>query len=126
MNSRLDNLQAGFLNIKLKKIKGWTRRRQEIGSRYLEELSNINGLDLPRVHEEREHVWHLFVIETDSRNQLADYLMELGIQTNINYPVALPFLPAYNYLGLLDSDFPVARRAQDRILSLPLYPQLSV
>ena len=124
INSRMDGLQAAILNVKLKYIEKWTKARQDIASRYLNEINNPL-IKLPVVSENKQHVWHLFVVKTKSRDKLKQYLVENGISTNINYKVALPFLPAYKRLGHVPSDFPNAYTNQHEILSIPIYPELS-
>ena len=124
INSRLDGLQAAILNIKLKYLKDWTCRRQDIAQTYLTGLSQHASVILPKVRENCEHVWHLFVIQHERRDRLREYLQEKGISTVINYPVALPFLPAYQYLKHDVKDFPNAFYNQSRILSIPLYPEM--
>lgn len=125
VNSRLDGLQAAILSVKLPHLRGWTARRQEVAADYGRLLAGIPGLTLPRVAEGREHVYHLYVVQHERRDALARHLAERGIQTVVNYPVALPFLPAYARFGHRPSDFPVAHANQSRILSLPIYPEIT-
>lgn len=125
INSRLDGLQAAILSVKLPHLPAWTQARQKIANTYTEKLSNIESLQTPYVAAEREHVWHLYVVQHPKRNDLATYLNSKGIQTVINYPVALPFLPAYKRLGNSTANFPNAYRKQDLILSIPIYPELN-
>jgi len=124
INSRLDGLQAAVLGVKLPHLSDWTKRRQEIASQYSRLLSDITQVTVPGVAEGREHVWHLYVIRTESRDALAAHLNSNGIQTVINYPVALPFLPAYSRFGHIPEQFPNAFHNQSRILSLPIYPEM--
>lgn len=91
INSRLDGLQAAILSVKLPHLPAWTQARQKLANTYTEKLSNIENLQTPYVAAEREHVWHLYVVQHPKRNDLATYLNSKGIQTVINYPVALPF-----------------------------------
>lgn len=125
INSRLDGLQAAVLSVKLRHLREWTSRRQAAAARYKSLLKPCNGLTLPTVADGREHVWHLYVVQHDRRDDLAAFLAKDGIQTVINYPVALPFLPAYHRLGHSPEDFPVAYRHQSRILSLPISAEIS-
>lgn len=124
INSRLDGLQAAILNVKLKYLAGWTKDRQRIATRYTELLSGIDGLECPTIAEGNEHVWHLYVVRSDRRDELAAYLKEQNVQTSINYPIALPFLQAYERFGHKHEDFPNAYRNQSQILSLPIYPEM--
>ncbi|WP_341714976.1 DegT/DnrJ/EryC1/StrS family aminotransferase [Limnobacter sp.] len=125
INSRLDGLQAAILSVKLPYLVAWTQARQKVASTYSEKLSNIENLQTPYVAAEREHVWHLYVVQHPKRNELASQLNSKGIQTVINYPVALPFLSAYKRLGHTTANFPNAYRNQDLILSIPIYPEMS-
>lgn len=124
VNSRMDGIQAAILNIKLPYLKEWTDKRVQLAKKYSELLENSLDLTIPKVHKDREHVWHLYVIKHPDRDGLAKYLKEMGIHTAVNYPIALPFLKAYEYLAHEGKDFPVARRDQEEILSIPLYPEL--
>jgi dTDP-4-amino-4,6-dideoxygalactose transaminase len=125
VNSRLDGLQAAILSVKLRYLPAWTKRRDEIARRYSERLANISGIVVPRVAEERKHVWHLYVICHDQRDALAAHLKEQGIQTQLNYPRALPFLPCYRRLEAQVEDFPGADALQRRCLSLPMFAELA-
>ena len=125
INSRLDGLQAAILNVKLKYLPQWTAQRQEIARQYLSGLEGHLSIELPNVRLDCEHVWHLFVIQHEKRDRLREYLSAEGISTAINYPVSLPFVPAYKYLNHESVDFPNAYYNQSRILSLPLYPEMS-
>ena len=101
------------------------QKRQDVSTKYNESLKSIKQIDLPIVRKNAEHVWHLYVIKTEMRDELALFLRESGIQVGINYPVALPFLPAYKRLGHKPEDFPNAYSNQSKILSLPIFPELS-
>lgn len=125
INSRLDGLQAAILNVKLPHLVGWTQARQRIAARYNELLQGIGDIVTPSVAEDRDHVYHLYVIRTGRRDELRKFLGDAGIATVLNYPKALPFYPAYGYLGHRPEDFPVAHANQSRIVSLPIYPELT-
>lgn len=125
INSRMDGLQAAILNVKLPHLAGWTRTRQALASRYAAQLAGQHALTLPQVGAEREHVWHLYVVQHERRDALAAHLARHGVQTVINYPVALPFLPAYERFGHRPEAFPVAFHHQQRVLSLPLFPEMT-
>ena len=125
INSRLDGLQAAVLSVKLKRLAEWTRQRQAIADDYRKLLAPIASVVTPTVAADREHVYHLYVIQHERRDELARYLASKGIQTVVNYPVALPFVPAYAYLGHVASEFPNAHRHQSRILSLPIFPEMT-
>ena len=124
INSRLDGLQAAVLSVKLPHLKGWTRKRQEIAAEYGRRLAGIPGLSLPATAVGREHVHHLYVVQHEQRDALARHLRGYGIQTVVNYPVALPFVPAYARLGHTAADFPNAYAQQSRVLSLPIFPEM--
>lgn len=125
INSRLDGLQAAILSVKMPYLANWTRSRRAWAAEYDRLLSGIPGLTRPATAEGRDHVYHLYVIRHEGRDNLAKYLSERGIQTVINYPVALPFLPAYSRYGHQAADFPNAHHDQSRILSLPIFPEMS-
>ena len=125
INSRLDGLQAAILNVKLPRLADWTKKRQAVADAYLNQLNGIDGLILPKIDARASHVWHLFVIRTKQRDALKAYLDENGIQTVINYPVALPFLEAYTQQNNRVEDFPTAYRHAGEILSLPVFPELT-
>jgi len=125
VNSRLDGLQAAILNVKVPHLAKWTARRREVAARYNELLAGVGDLVLPKVGANRDHVYHLYVIRSERRDALKKYLGEAGIGTVLNYPKALPFYPAYSYLGHKPEDFPVAYANQSRILSLPIFPEIT-
>ena len=125
INSRLDGLQAAILNVKLPHLVDWSKKRQAVADAYLKRLSGIGDLILPQIDARATHVWHLFVIRTKQRDGLKGHLAESGIQTVINYPVALPFLEAYAYQANNFEDFPNAYAHQGEILSLPVFPDMT-
>jgi dTDP-4-amino-4,6-dideoxygalactose transaminase len=125
INSRLDGLQAAILNVKLPRLEGWTRERRRVASEYDRLLRGAGDVVVPKVAAGREHVHHLYVIRTEKRDALRRFLKEQEIDTVLNYPVALPFLPAYARLRHKPGDFPVAFANQSRILSLPIYTEMS-
>lgn len=125
MNSRLDGIQAAVLRVKLRHLDAWTRRRRAIAGRFIGAMSGRPGLRVPNVLPTREHVFHLFVVEHPERDALAAYLRRSGIESAVNYPVALPFLPAYERFAHAPAEFPNAFAAQSRILSLPIFAELS-
>jgi len=125
INSRLDGLQAAVLNVKLPHLAAWTEARRAVAARYDRLLRGIGDVRVPCIGPDRDHVYHLYVIRTERRDALKKHLADAGIATVLNYPKALPFYPAYRYLGHTPQDFPVAFSNQSRILSLPIYPELS-
>ncbi|MBX3593332.1 DegT/DnrJ/EryC1/StrS family aminotransferase [Sphingomonas sp.] len=125
INSRLDGLQAAILRVKLPHLTDWTARRRAVAKRYDRILADIPGITLPTEVEGREHVYHLYVIEAENRDVLADALKARGVPTVVNYKRSLPFLPAYAHLGHTPDDFPVTYRMQNRILSIPIFAELT-
>jgi len=125
VNSRLDGLQAAILSVKLKLIGAWTEKRIVNAAYYSNNLHGVHGITIPAVRPETVHTFHLYVIRTQLRDALAQYLKTKGIETAIHYPNALPNLVAYKHLGYQPSDFPIASEYQNQILSLPMYPELS-
>jgi dTDP-4-amino-4,6-dideoxygalactose transaminase len=123
-NSRLDELQAGVLSIKLKYLDLWNKRRAEIAKIYLNELSDVGDLILPEYTS--SHVWHVFAIRTSKRNQLRDFLNSNNIGTNIHYPTPIHLQGAYKDVGLLKGAFPITENISLEILSLPLGPHLDI
>lgn len=125
INSRLDGIQAAILCVKLKYLPQWTATRQVLASRYSEMLAGISELVVPKAATDREHVYHLYVIRYLLRDRLACHLKDEGIRTGINYPVALPFLPAYGRYCHTPEQFPNAFRNQSQVLSLPLFAEMT-
>ena len=125
INSRMDGLQAAILDAKLPHILKWTDQRIKNAGLYDQHLAGIEDITLPKVRPDTKHTFHLYVIRTGRRNQLAEFLKENGIETAVHYPVALPNMKAYEYLGHSPADFPIASQFQDEILSLPLFPELT-
>lgn len=126
INSRLDGLQAAILSVKLKYLPAWTQARRLIADYYAKEMKQIPDLDLPCEADSRMHVYHLYVIRHSKRDELACHLNQNGITTVINYPVSLPFLPAYARFDSRPADFPNAYANQQSILSLPIFPEMTV
>lgn len=125
INSRLDGLQAAILRVKLPHLEAWTAKRREIAKRYDASLRDIPGIMTPTQVDGREHVYHLYVVESDDRDGLATALKARGIPTIVNYRCSLPLLPAYAHLGHSAEQFPVASCLQNRILSLPIFAELT-
>ena len=120
LNSRLDEIQAGVLDIKLKYIDKENSKRQEIAQKYCTEIKN-DKIILPNFPENNaEHVWHLFVIRTKNRKELQHYFQENGIQTLIHYPIPPHKQRAYKYWNNLS--FPITENIHDEVLSLPVSP----
>ncbi len=125
INSRMDGLQAAILNAKLPYLPAWTEARRRVAVCYNDLLDDLGDVITPKIGPDRDHVYHLYVIRTENRDALRDHLTQAGISTVLNYPRALPFYPAYAHLGHVPRDFPVASFNQSRILSLPIYPEMT-
>jgi dTDP-4-amino-4,6-dideoxygalactose transaminase len=125
INSRLDGLQAAILSAKLPHLPAWTRARQQWAAAYSTALAKVADLAVPPAIEGREHVYHLYVVRHKRRDALAAHLNVAGIQTSVNYPVALPFLPAYRHYSHRADEFPNAYEHQSTVLSLPLFPEMT-
>ncbi len=126
INSRLDALQALFLNIKLENLAEKTRLRQHFARIYNEELSELcPQIKLPKYIDKRLSAFHLYVIEIDNRDEVRAKLGENEIQTGIHYPIPLHRLKAYEHLNIKEGAFPVAEKLSSNILSLPLYPEMA-
>ena len=123
--SRMDGLQAAILNVKLPHLPAWIKARRRVARRYDDLLNGVGDIITPKVAPNRDHVYHLYVIRSEKRDPLRRHLTDAGVATVLNYPKALPFYPAYAYLGHNPSDFPVAYANQSRILSLPIYPEIT-
>ena len=121
-NSRLDELQAAFLRVKLKKLEEWNERRRRIAASYLEGLSGLPDLVLPFVPEWAEPVWHLFVVRTLKRGLLQRHLAQRGIETLIHYPVPPHKQNAYLEMNALS--YPISERIHAEVLSLPMGPHM--
>lgn len=119
-NSRLDELQAGLLRVRLSHMQAITDEKCTIAARYTRELSN-EKLILPQIREGATSVWHQYVIRCKERDRLQQYLADNGIGTIIHYPIPPHLAEAYQYLGYKQGDFPIAEQYADEVLSIPLY-----
>lgn len=124
-NMRMDELQAAFLSEKLQHLDAWTAERQRIAATYSQALEGVGDLILPYCDPEATHAYHLYVVRTEQRPALQDFLQEAGIQTLIHYPVPPHLQEAYRDLGYQRGDFPLAEALADTVLSLPLFPGMS-
>jgi dTDP-4-amino-4,6-dideoxygalactose transaminase len=124
-NKRLDTLQAAVLEVKLKHLEKWNEARRKIAAHYVEGLRDL-PLGLPTVEEGCQHVYHLFVVRTKQRERLQQHLTGKSIATGIHYPLPLHLQPALGFLGYARGDFPVVELLAEEILSLPMYPEMTV
>ncbi len=123
-NRRLDTMQAAILRVKLKYLEKWNAARRWNAKLYQKHLEG-SGVVVPGEAGGAESVWHLYVIRTERRDALKEHLVSKGINASIHYPIPIHLQPAYQDLGYKRGDFPVTEAYADRILSLPMYPELS-
>jgi dTDP-4-amino-4,6-dideoxygalactose transaminase len=123
-NRRLDTLQAAVLRIKLKHLEGWNDARRQHAKNYCRLLGQT-GIVLPHSAAQCESVWHLYVIQIDQRDALKEHLGNHGIGVGIHYPIPIHLQPAYQDLGYRQGDFPITEKSARRILSLPMYAELT-
>ncbi|AMS26274.1 aminotransferase [Bacteroidetes bacterium UKL13-3] len=125
INSRLDEVQAGFLSIKLKNLAKWNANRNHIAAKYMELLAGTTDLVLPTIANGATSVFHLFVIRTSKRDALQQYLQQQGIGTLIHYPVPPHLQKAYSELNGKPGDYPIAEEIANTCLSLPMFPGMT-
>jgi dTDP-4-amino-4,6-dideoxygalactose transaminase len=123
LNSRMDGIQGAVLSVKLRHLDKWTDRRIEVAARYSAGLKDV--CVTPVTVEHVRHVFHLYVIQVNNREELMIHLQEQGIASGIHYPVPLPATPAYAGLGYKSDKFPVAYGISDKIVSLPMHGDLT-
>jgi len=123
INSRLDGIQGAVLSVKLRHLDKWSDRRIEVARMYNEGLKDV--CVVPQTADGVRHVFHLYVIQVNNRDEFMAHLNEQGIACGIHYPVALPVSPAYAELGYQAEDFPVACGIADKIVSLPMHGDLT-
>ena len=124
-NARLDTLHAAILQVKLPHLDGWNQRRAQNAQRYRDKLARIPGVGLQSVLPDCTHVYHLFMIQVSRRDALRQFLQDRGIQTGIHYPTPIHLQAAYADHGWKKGDFPVAEELASRIVSLPMFPELT-
>jgi dTDP-4-amino-4,6-dideoxygalactose transaminase len=124
-NSRLDTMQAAILLVKLRHLEAWTEARRAHAAFYQRALADVPGVVVPRDRPEERAVYHTFVIQADRRDELRAFLAERGIETAVHYPVPIHLHRAAADLGLPSGSFPVAEAQARRIVSLPVYPELT-
>jgi dTDP-4-amino-4,6-dideoxygalactose transaminase len=125
INSRLDEIQAVVLSIKLGHLKSWNDDRRQLAASYLERLQNVGDLLLPFSHHDAEHVYHLFVIRTEKRDALREYLRAHHIETMVHYPIPPHLQKSYHDLGFRKGDYPITESIAKTCLSLPLWPGMT-
>jgi dTDP-4-amino-4,6-dideoxygalactose transaminase len=124
INSRMDGIQGAILFAKLGHLEEWTEKRRSRAALY-NELLQGSGVITLNVAPEKRHVYHLYVVRVPDRDAIQAALKEAGIATGVHYPIALPSLAAYRYLGHKPEDFPIANRYAGEILSLPMFPEMT-
>jgi dTDP-4-amino-4,6-dideoxygalactose transaminase len=122
--SRMDEIQAAVLSLKLPYLNTWNSQRRELARYYIKLLKNVNSISLPQEAEKSEHVYHLFVIEIEKRDQLKDYLKKNNVETIIHYPIPIHLQKPYLENNKYNLKFPVTEAMAKKILSLPIYPGL--
>ena len=123
-NSRLDELQASVLNVKLPFLNVWNERRRQIAERYNIAFSGIEGIGVPEIYEKSKPVYHLYTIRHSERDKLANYLRSKGIETGIYYFKPLHLQPGLSYLGYKKGDLPITELLCESVLSLPMSTDL--
>ena len=124
-NTRMEGLQGAVLDAKLKHLAEWTQRRRDHANYYLGQLKGIPGLTLPAVDDPLSHVWHLFVVLVNDRDQFRADLEKRGVATGVHYPTPIPSQPAFKHLGYKRGQFPVTEDVMSRCVSLPMFPELT-
>lgn len=119
-NSRLDEIQASFLRVKLKHANELTKEREEIAQQYIKQINNPN-VTLPKIANNATHVWHLFVVEVENRDDFREFLKDRGITTDVHYPTPPHLSGAYKRLGYKEGAFPFTEALSQRIVSLPIF-----
>lgn len=125
-NSRIDTLQAVVLSAKLAVLDDWNDERRAAADRYASLLADVDGVTRPVVAPGNEHVWHLYVVAVEDRDRVLAQLNGVGIGAGIHYPAPVHELGAFAHLGYAAGDLPVSERASRRIISLPIYPGITV
>lgn len=126
VNSRLDEIQAAILRLKLGHLEKWNMKRRSLAIEYIRRLAELPEIRLPIERPGSRHVFHLFVIQVSKRNQVQQWLSRHGIETGIHYPLPVHLQEACSYLGYQEGSFPHAETAADQILSLPMHPDLTI
>ncbi|MCH7953684.1 MAG: DegT/DnrJ/EryC1/StrS family aminotransferase, partial [Chloroflexi bacterium] len=126
MNSRLDEIQAAVLRIKLRHLERWNETRRALAAEYNRRLAGLPGVTTPVEAPDAKHVYHLYVIRVQERDELLEWLKRHGVHAGIHYPVPIHLQEACRDLEHREGDFPVAERVAKEIISLPIYPELTI
>ncbi|MFT6969576.1 MAG: dTDP-4-amino-4,6-dideoxygalactose transaminase [Roseivirga sp.] len=125
INSRLDSIQAAILNIKMNYVHEWIEKRSQIADYYTENLKKIREIVTPNTRKGSQSNFHIYTLRTENRDDLKSHLEKSGVSTEIHYPLASPYTKAFDG-GFKPEDFPVSYQLQNEMLSLPIYPELTV
>lgn len=125
IKSRLDTIQAAILSIKLPYLDGWNEKRREHAQYYNKLLHEVDGVVLPVEDTHNKHIYHIYAIEVEKRDDMRVFLSTQGIETNIHYPIPIHLQEAYASFGFSKGMFPVTEEKAEKILSLPMYPELT-
>jgi dTDP-4-amino-4,6-dideoxygalactose transaminase len=126
MNSRLDEIQAAILRIKLRGLEQWNVARRALALEYNKRLARFPEITTPVERPEATHVYHLYIIRTPWRDEMLDWLQRHGVGAAVHYPVPIHLQEALRHLGYREGDFPVTERASKEIISLPIYAELGI
>ena len=124
-NSRLDELQAAVLRIKLRHVESWNRKRAEVAGTYSKGIGDLGGVVTPPCPAGRSHIYHQYVIRSEKRDELKTHLEKLGIGSMIYYPVPLHLQPCFRFLGYSEGDLPHTENAAKEVLALPIFAELT-
>jgi dTDP-4-amino-4,6-dideoxygalactose transaminase len=124
-NSRLDEIQAAVLRVKLRHLDDWVDGRRKVAQKYTDHLGDLKNLELPVQRPDAKHSYYLYVIRTKKRELLRNWLRKEGILTGIHYPVPIHLEESYRFLNIPPGSFPISEKMADEILSLPMYPELT-
>lgn len=124
-NYRMDGIQGAVLGVKMKYLQAWTESRRTVAQKLRQALSGIQEIILPKEMSYAKHVYHLFVILAERRNELMEFLNKHGISTGLHYPVPLHLQECFKHLGYVKGAFPVAEEYAEKLLSLPMYAELT-
>jgi dTDP-4-amino-4,6-dideoxygalactose transaminase len=124
-NYRMEGIQGAVLGVKLNHLEKWTEARRKAAKTYRENLRDVKEITLPVEKDYAKHVYHLFVIQSEKRNELQDFLNQKGIATGLHYPIPLHLQECFKGLGYKKGDFPVSEKLGNNCLSLPMFPELT-
>jgi dTDP-4-amino-4,6-dideoxygalactose transaminase len=124
-NGRLDALQSSVLRVKLRYLPQWNESRRKNAQTYMKLLRNINSITLPTVDPNCLSVFHLFVVQVENRDMVQEALSKKGISTGLHYPIPIHLQKAYAHMGLNSGSFPITESCAERLLSLPMFPELT-